>query len=397
MIKKNDINIVILFLMVLLSSISYIPNLNMATNVVYILFMIMIVINLKKIIANAMHNKDLLVFNTLLLILYGIYTLIHGEVSYLLFLYLIVSQIILLTLMNSNIDKYKKEKLLIYCSYTVILSSILIVLKYQGSYIYAIKNIGQYFMHNKNAFSPMLSFSIIYICYNVIFKKFNIVNVIVLLIGMLNLIIIQSRTNVLMTLCIISCMILTYICMRKGYSKIFYSLTIISTLIVISLIFYNEIRNIIFDIFRIDYFLNTSSEYGIIDKLTTGRVSSFVVNLHLFENNVLFGSGFNKFSIINDPLSATGIHNVWIRSLFYGGIIYLIIILMIIRKLYLIAIKYNFSKDIKLIVFVLLGGLINSNFEPFAPFGPGTSYILFWIVIAININSIKGEYKNEKI
>ena len=78
MIKKNDINIVILFLMVLLSSISYIPNLNMATNVVYILFMIMIVINLKKIIANAMHNKDLLVFNTLLLILYGIYTLIHG-------------------------------------------------------------------------------------------------------------------------------------------------------------------------------------------------------------------------------------------------------------------------------------------------------------------------------
>lgn len=66
------------------------------------------------------------------------------------------------------------------------------------------------------------------------------------------------------------------------------------------------------------------------------------------------------------------------KGLFYGGIIYFILLITLCIEIINKVKKNNRSKVVKYIFFTMF---FNSLLESFAPFGPGTSYLLYWFIL----------------
>ncbi|MDY2882638.1 MAG: O-antigen ligase family protein, partial [Romboutsia timonensis] len=201
---------------------------------------------------------------------------------------------------------------------------------------------------------------------------------------MLNLFLFNSRTNTISSLSV-SIIIINYYIFKSRY-KVLYFTSVPIFLVGIVLKIKDYLAYYIIKFLKIDYFTSvvSSYKYGILDALTAGRIESYVYAIDYFVLNPILGTGFNAAYIISDPQSMTGVHNLWLRALFYGGMIYFVIFIILITQI--MKIVFKFKIDNKLVVFMLIAGLINSLFEPFAPLGPGTSYLIYWSIICLNID-----------
>nr|WP_204502147.1 O-antigen ligase family protein [Aquibacillus albus] len=263
---------------------------------------------------------------------------------------------------------------------TIILSVGIIAFYYNGNLIEAVLNTGIYFYPEKNSFSPLLLVSLIYIIYRLFYYRFNIYSLIFLFIGAISLIVIQSRTAILSFL--VSGLLLLLIKMNRIWNSLIGIIINLSMfcLIIVFTAYSEWFNNLISLLFRFDY-IQYANYSNFTDNLTSGRLISIKVAYENFMKNPLFGTSFRVEHIINDPISKAGVHNMWLRTLFYGGIFYFIILILFIfllLKNYTVNLKYN-----HLIYALLVGALIMSLGEPFAPFGPGTSYFLLWLVMGL--------------
>ncbi|MFC3342918.1 O-antigen ligase family protein [Paenibacillus abyssi] len=307
--------------------------------------------------------------------------------------------ILLFFIINSmNLAKNKKiSLLLVFCIINITTSFIIILQSYNGNYAVAIENIGVYFFVRKNQFSPLLLMSAIYLLYRYIYISKNSIYLILFLMCTINLVIIQSRTNLialfLAALLLIFVLIKSKLKTSYGISQLFF---FVALLIVLFAYNSEKVNQIVGDAFRLDY-IQYSGKDSFIDNLTSGRISSLQSSLNIFIENPIFGGFYQSQVISEDPSSPVGLHNIWLRLLIYGGLTYFILFLILLITLY----KYYYRsiKSNVLLLSVTIAGFVMSFAEPYAPFGPGTSYFMYWLILGfyIEFNSNNGLAKNNEV
>lgn len=386
MIKKQSINLSLLYILMISVCFNYTPFFKYISIILYLVFALLLIFNAKDIFINLKTNKLIIICNFFIIMYHGISKIINSYTVTNDLYSLILFQLIFILFISIKIDINKKEKLISIITILNVILSTMIILNLRGSYMNSIKNIGEYFFQSKNAYAPILSFSIIYIYYKGLFKcsKFisKITLILVVMLGSLNIVIIQSRTNLIMTGTILIIMSIYRIQIKKN--KMLYIIPILITIFYFIYTNSNKISEHLVKSLKLDYFLSVQSKYtyGILDAITSGRIESYIYSFNIFLKSMVFGIGYDKSYITSDPVVVTGTHNLWLRAMFYGGILYFCTFITLIIR-YIKIIKYK-TIDRKLTVFMLLGALINSMFEPFAPLGPGTSYMILWMIVCLN-------------
>lgn len=380
---ESNLNKLFLYMTMFFSVLKYIPFLNGLNKFVYILFALLIVINYKNIFFTIRKMKLILALNLFIVIYFGISKILLTTIVTEDLYSLILFEIIFILLVSIKIDLEDKQKILRNTSLMTLVVSTIIILYYRGSYISALNRIGENFYGEKNAIGPILMAANIYLLYFSISNK-KLIFILFYFFGMLNLFLFNSRTNTISSLSV-SIIIINYYIFKSRY-KVLYFTSVPIFLVGIVLKIKDYLAYYIIKFLKIDYFTSVVSnyKYGILDALTAGRIESYVYAVDYFVLNPILGTGFNAAYIISDPQSMTGVHNLWLRALFYGGMIYFVIFIILITQI--MKIVFKFKIDNKLVVFMLIAGLINSLFEPFAPLGPGTSYLIYWSIICLNID-----------
>lgn len=380
---KAYLNKLFLYMIMYFSVLKYIPFLSSLNKIVYALFMILIVINYKNIFLTLRKMKLILALTLFIVIYYGISMILLTTIATEDLYSLILFEIIFILLISIKINLKDIEEILKITSIMTLVVSTIIIIYYRGSYISAISKIGENFYSEKNALAPILMSANIYILYFSISNK-KLIYMIFYSFGMLNLFLFNSRTNTISSV-VVSIIIISYYIFKSRY-KVIYFTSIPILLTGIALKMKDYLSYYIIKFLKIDYFTSvvSSYKYGILDALTAGRIESYVYALNYFALNPILGTGFNQAYIVSDPQSITGVHNLWLRALLYGGMLYFVVFIIIVTQI--LRIIFNFTIDNKLTIFMLIAGLINSLFEPFAPIGPGTSYLIYWSIICLNID-----------
>ena len=392
MVKVKTLNFVLLLVLGIVVHSSFIPfiNLNVISNIaIYTILAILILFNNKLLIANIIRYRYLwlpLIIMLIYLLSAKIFvsdTSLWDVKSY------ILGMLMFLVFLSTSIESYHKTKLMISISIVNIVTAYIIILYfYQGNILLALQDVGVYFYARKNAFSPLSMISSIYLFYSFLFsnEKRKWLNFVFFLLSLLSIVIIQSRTNILALL--VTCLILVLYKNKRGYTKknvagIIFGSTAIVLLISMNITKISETLSLVF---RLDY-LKYSNGNSFLDKLTSGRFSSIEYGSNSFYSNPFIGALYSNRVITQDPNTIVGMHIIWLRLLFYGGLVTFLIFCIMLLFFYL-----YFKNEIKnsiLIKVLIVAGLIVSSGEPFAPFGPGTTYFNFWLLLSLSIQSMK--------
>lgn len=344
--------------------------------ITYVLFLVLIVINTKMILTSFFKEPKIM-FITIVMITYVmIFKILYTNVV-LDDIYALTLTVVNFYIFQSIKLKSKDIKRIIDISmYSAVIVSSFIIITLKGNYIIAINTIGEYFYNQKNSFSPILAISLIYMLYYIIYKNIRKDYLILTILGVINIVILQSRTNILMLIIIMLLMLFNKAIRSKNkYINIYMILVIIVSSLII---FKDKIINIFLDIFKVEYFMSISSNYGIFDKLTSGRIETYVEAFNNFTKNIFLGVKFESVFIKGYTMTKTGVHNLWLRGLFYGGIIYFILLITLCIEMINKVKKNNRNKIVK---YIFVAMFFNSLLEPFSPFGPGTSYLLYWFIL----------------
>jgi len=389
---KESANIIIFILIAVNLNFSYIDFLGdyNPSIITYSLLMIVFFINL---------DVKLFLDSKIMLLLFISLTLTTYQLTVKIFVYdsnltdvVYLLKVAILILVFSKVSISKSNKIiLMYVSsiITIITSYIVILYYYNMNLLIAINNIGEYFYDEKNGLSPLLLVSLIFLTsiLKIKWSFLNIITFLLVIVGNVSLVIIQSRTNIM---CYLVFLIFYSIFNLFKYKKIkvyLYSIIVI-TIIGITLLILNEkIIEFFNTLFRLDYLTYVNGN-GILDKFFSGRLSSIQNNFTYFYNSPFFGTGFSQEIIESDSISPLGIHNLWLRSLIYGGLIYTLGLLMFLLFIYSYFNKFLYTNK-NLFFGLILVGFLSSMSEPYAPFGPGSNYFYFWLFFALNLNTGK--------
>ncbi|MGG4491326.1 O-antigen ligase family protein [Metabacillus idriensis] len=371
-INKNLIYVLNNFVLVLIHILLMIDFIMIDLNVPIILefgLLLLILINIKKLMCYKVNKADgiIIIIMSFILCMLLLYRYLITSVSFVEIRYLIISVLIILLFSTIDVSKKVWDKISLITLFTGI---ILILMNYNSSMI------GAYFYAEKNAFAPILLISTIWII-GTFTTRSKFFTIIFLILSLFSLAILQSRLN-LITLIIVVVLLLVYLSTKNMTQKNL--VWVISSFFLISILLYLFFTSEIFSevVLRQNYLMYVQGN-SLLDKITSGRITSFNNNLKYFQESPLFGTFFNQYYINNDPNSSVGIHSIWVRFLSYGGILlfipFFIIVFILVKKV---------KKESKINIVtssLLIVGLVNSFGEPFAPFGPLSSYFLFWAML----------------
>jgi hypothetical protein len=287
------------------------------------------------------------------------------------------------------IDDEHKVRIILFMGWiTIAVSYMIILYYYNGDIVSALQNAGVYFYPRKNSFSPLLMVTCVYFAYFFFFKRHSVLIFLSIITGIIGLIILQSRTNLLAVAVGIMFLLLVYVRSVKDKGKL--SLISFVFCLVVVLIIYNieHIFSVLGFAFRLDYISSVGLD-NFLDNFTSGRFMSLQYTAADFVSSPIFGSFFNSEVIASNPASRQGLHIVALRVLFYGGIILAIPFILFVIKLFILL--RNRTSERHLINVFILVGFVMSIGEPFAPFGPTTNYILFWIIVSLYIQFPDGK------
>lgn len=371
--KKRDINFILVSMLSISTIIPYIPNISRFNVLQYLFFLLILIINIKNIINITIkrYNKMLILLLTLS-IYYGLAIIVDNNTNYSDLKIIILSLGIYILLNSIKIDNYKKSKVIYLTSIIYIISSFYTIYTIKGNLSINLGN-EPYFYGSKNGLGPILSISGIYLLYKYLFINGKKVDVLMYILSIWALCILQTRTAILGIL-LGSIVLLGYKFMNKNSIKFTIKCIVIFIILTIVILFIGEeMVYLISKILRIE-------KSSTISSISSGRDLAINYGMQFFKDNPLFGVLYNK----NITHAYGSIHNLWLRSLIYGGIIYFLIIITYIYNLFKV-IYINYCSD-KVLLYSLIAQIIVSTlFEPVAPFGPGTTYFLFWLIIAFNV------------
>lgn len=380
------LNFILTLLLCWFSIIKYIPTINAdVSKGLYFTFFLLISLNLKNIIISFNTYHKILVLLLLLSVYYMMVYILKPDIDidFIVIYEVSLAMIMLITFNTIAIDIRDKQNLLKIISFSAVACALYIVYIHFQGYTLTINGETAKYFESKNNFSPILTFSLFFLFYKYLYEKANVLYLLLGAVGLYGLHILQSRANIVVAWIVLALMI-----MQKGpkQHKIVAGLLTGSVLFLIAYLM-DYSNNYLLQFFRVD---NVAQGGNYFDHLLTGRLTIIDYAYQNFIANPWFGTFFDSQSISNSPLSRSGVHNFWLKGLFYGGIIFFAIIITLANFIYKL-IKENYRSN--LVVFASIGGLLLSLVEPGAPFGPGTTFLLMWMIIGFNLRKPEG-YEN---
>lgn len=374
---------------IVLSVINYTPiRSSLLSLFLYITFLLLIVCNNKIIFNKIFFFKNIIII-TWIIIIYFLLLLFYSYNTNIGDLYSLVSTcLIFLVLVNLNISQESGKNILTFFSYIIIFATLLAAIYYTRTVVNTSDYVdGQYFFIGKNGLGPMLAMGSFYLFYDYfVYKNQSIHKVILSFIGLFLLSYIKARTAFFSLLITLGIFIIKH--GKLNYKKLF----ILYSLLMMSLLFLPYIINKLLESLNVMHIINnmhSTSTFDFYNNLTSYRLNHYIYAINLFFKNPLFGSMFDEILIQGSLESASGIHSTVFRALAYGGLFYFILFSALCFAYF----KYisRAIKNNKVIIYIIVIPIIAMFFEPSAPFGPGTAYLMFWMLVAFNQEKKKGE------
>lgn len=218
--------------------------------------------------------------------------------------------------------------------------------------------------NKKNGIGPILSVFGIFYLYDLFFMSRKKINII-FFIYILNAIILFHTRSSIVGIIIVAIFLIYKFFTKNKYVNFYFKVFIPVFFILITLFNFNRIRSFI---------RNLTFDY--LNELSSFRFNDYLIGLNYFVENPLLGNMF-KINYLN--LYEVDVHNLWMRTLFNGGLVYFIIFLLFAICIFKTIQKGTHNLYLK--NSLLIYGLVISFLEMFAPFGTGTTYFFYWILI----------------
>lgn len=382
----NRINYYLIIIIGIVSTLNYAPFIPINTSIITdILFVILSINNISVILKKIKSKVKIICIIFIILFYYAIIYILKSDI-YTIDLYAIILSFILF-LVFSSIDYSfdDRRKVLNIISFTIIIVTIFSFIYYYKTLLTTTNYVeGQYYFEGKNGLGPMVSFAGFWFLYSTKINKKKYLTFFIFIISLILLSAIKARTSLLALIIASIIFILKNIKINK-----YKNIIIFIFLLILLIPLYSYIKDYLFSAFNIDYINQSVNGYigkeKYLDIILSGRLDHYKYGLYLFANNPLFGTSFEPYKISEVIGNTFGIHSFIIRSLGYGGFFYFIIIISLIFS-YIRYFKNNGNKN-SMVNYILIMGGIGMFFEPIAPFGPGTSYLLFWLMLGLDIKN----------
>ncbi|POZ92386.1 hypothetical protein, partial [Petrotoga halophila] len=238
----------------------------------------------------------------------------------------------------------------------------------------------QYLVPGKNSKGPMIVFSILFGIFLILNLKSRILKIffsfsIVFEFLVLNLI--RNRSSLVALYLVIFILILKSLKLKRISSILILTIVILS--ILLFAIFASDLVTSIIA-WLIEVFVKNFNIHDL-SNLSSGRLDFYARALSTFEKNPIIGTlGVQNYYVDNAFLLVLANYGL------IGAIFYIPFILFVLYTI-IINLRRNSIKDLRFYVsLVWLTALSISLFEGLAPFGPGTTYIIAWILLPLIIS-----------
>jgi len=243
----------------------------------------------------------------------------------------------------------------------------------------------QYLYDQKNSKGPMIDFSILFTIFLILnlknkILKFFLSSSIIFEFLVLNLI--RSRADLLALYIVLIIFVLKSI--RK---RLLLALIIIITSILLFIIFLpnlvNSISSTLIEVFIKNYNVNN------LNSLSAGRLYYYNQALKIFETNPIMGTlGLQNYYVDNAFLTLIANYGL------IGMILYVPFIGFLFYKIFANLLKASIKELRFYISLAWLVTLIISLFEGLPPFGPGTTYLIVWILLPLITSKVEKKKVN---
>lgn len=243
----------------------------------------------------------------------------------------------------------------------------------------------QYLYDQKNSKGPMIDFSILFTIFLILnlknkILKFFLSSSIIFEFIVLNLM--RSRADLLALYIVLIIFVLKSI--RK---RLLLALIIIITSILLFIIFLpnlvNSISSTLIEVFIKNYNVNN------LNSLSAGRLYYYNQALKIFETNPIMGTlGLQNYYVDNAFLTLIANYGL------IGMILYVPFIGFLFYKIFANLLKASIKELRFYISLAWLVTLIISLFEGLPPFGPGTTYLIVWILLPLITSKVEKKKVN---
>ena len=243
----------------------------------------------------------------------------------------------------------------------------------------------QYLYDQKNSKGPMIDFSILFTIFLILnlknkILKFFLSSSIIFEFIVLNLM--RSRADLLALYIVLIIFVLKSI--RK---RLLLDLIIIITSILLFIIFLpnlvNSISSTLIEVFIKNYNVNN------LNSLSAGRLYYYNKALKIFETNPIMGTlGLQNYYVDNAFLTLIANYGL------IGMILYVPFIGFLFYKIFANLLKASIKELRFYISLAWLVTLIISLFEELPPFGPGTTYLIVWILLPLITSKVEKKKVN---
>jgi len=300
-------------------------------------------------------------------------------------LYIPISISFFIYMISSTI--YSKSNSKTYIILMVIYVVLMLMLTFDifKTYFNGIFISAQYLYDQKNSKGPMIDFSILFTIFLILnlknkILKFFLSSSIIFEFLVLNLI--RSRADLLALYIVLIIFVLKSI--RK---RLLLALIIIITSILLFIIFLpnlvNSISSTLIEVFIKNYNVNN------LNSLSAGRLYYYNQALKIFETNPIMGTlGLQNYYVDNAFLTLTANYGL------IGMILYVPFIGFLFYKIFANLLKASIKELRFYISLAWLVTLIISLFEGLPPFGPGTTYLIVWILLPLITSKVEKKKVN---
>jgi len=300
-------------------------------------------------------------------------------------LYIPISISFFIYMISSTI--YSKSNSKTYIILMVIYVVLMLMLTFDifKTYFNGIFISAQYLYDQKNSKGPMIDFSILFTIFLILnlknkILKFFLSSSIIFEFLVLNLI--RSRADLLALYIVLIIFVLKSI--RK---RLLLALIIIITSILLFIIFLpnlvNSISSTLIEVFIKNYNVNS------LNSLSAGRLYYYNQALKIFETNPIMGTlGLQNYYVDNAFLTLTANYGL------IGMILYVPFIGFLFYKIFANLLKASIKELRFYISLAWLVTLIISLFEGLPPFGPGTTYLIVWILLPLITSKVEKKKAN---
>jgi len=300
-------------------------------------------------------------------------------------LYIPISISFFIYMISSTI--YSKSNSKTYIILMVIYVVLMLMLTFDifKTYFNGIFISAQYLYDQKNSKGPMIDFSILFTIFLILnlknkILKFFLSSSIIFEFLVLNLI--RSRADLLALYIVLIIFVLKSI--RK---RLLLALIIIITSILLFIIFLpnlvNSISSTLIEVFIKNYNVNN------LNSLSAGRLYYYNQALKIFETNPIMGTlGLQNYYVDNAFLTLIANYGL------IGMILYVPFIGFLFYKIFANLLKASIKELRFYISLAWLVTLIISLFEGLPPFGPGTTYLIVWILLPLITSKVEKKKVN---